>query len=359
MMRFLVALALVCAFAVAAAADELVFAVVVNRHGDRAPFDAYPNLKYSWGVPPAELTPIGMGQTYALGTRLRERYVYNARLLEPRYQPGSIVAVASNTNRTIMSAQCILTGLYPPGTGPVLASGHDALPGRLQFIPIRTLAEGNSLLLMPYDTYQAILKRHVYSTPAWVAREATLRPHFAAWSRAVGDELTSLKDVLLLGDVLNCAASHGFRGTAGLPAAAVSEILDTTAWGLAQQFKTEAVSWLMAGPLLTAIRGQFDDFKNKKKSHRLALYSGHDITLLPLLALLGSPRDRAVGYASHVELELLRSRRGDLSVRVLLNGEVVRLPAARGAEAIPYPAFVALVDAAAARHRGLTLPAVK
>lgn len=354
MMRILPSLVLVLGLAGAALADELVFAVVVNRHGDRAPFDSYPKLKYAWGVAPAELTPIGMGQTYALGTRLRERYVYDAHLLEPRYRAGSIAALASNTNRTIMSAQCILTGLYPPGTGPVLASGKDALPGRLQVIPLRTVPDGSSLLLTPYPVYEKILEKYVVRTPAWLAREAAIRPRLAKWSRAVGQKLESLRDVMGVGDVIHCATSHGFRAPPELSPEDVREILDVTSWGLAQEFKVEATSWLLGGQLLAAIRQQFEDFRSNKKPHRLALYSGHDITLLPLLALLGSPRDRSVGYASHVALELYRNRQGDLSVRVSLNGEAVRL---KGATSIRYADFLALVDAAAARNRGLAAPA--
>jgi hypothetical protein len=360
-MKQLLALALTLGLAaqgLAADPDALVFAVVVNRHGDRAPFNALPQLRYPWGVPPAELTAIGMSQTYALGTRLRQRYVYRTRLLAPRYQPGSIAAFASNANRAISSAQCILTGLYPPGTGPDLASGQAALPARLQVIPIRTLPESSSLLLTPYPVYKAIVEKYVYSTPSWLAREAAIRPRLAAWSRA-GHPLTSLKDVLAIGDVLNCAASHGFRAPSALSPADVREILQLTSQGLAAQFKVGAVSWLMAGPLLAAIRAQFEEFRTHKASHRLALYSGHDITLLPLLALLGSPRDESVGYASHVALELHRSRHGGLSVRVTCDGEVVRLPSAKGKASIPYADFLALADTALARHRGLAPPAAK
>jgi lysosomal acid phosphatase len=362
MMKQLLALGLTLGLAARALAgdpDEPVFAVVVNRHGDRAPFNALPQLGYTWGVPPAELTAIGMSQTYALGTRLRERYVYRARLLAPRYQVGSIAAYASNANRAISSAQCILTGLYPPGTGPDLGSGHAALPARLQVIPIRTLPESSSLILTPFPVYRAIVEKYVYSTPAWLARDAAIRPRLAAWSSAVGRPLTSLKDVLLIGDVLNCAASHGFRAPPALSPADVREILELTSRGIAAQFQVGAVSWLMANQLLAAIRAQFEEFRTHKAPHRLALYSGHDITLLPLLALLGSPRDESVGYASHVALELHRARHGGLRVRVTCDGEIVRLPGAKGKTSIPYEDFLALVDTALARHRGLAPPIVK
>lgn len=82
---------------------------------------------------------------------------------------------------------------------------------------------------------------------------------------------------------------------------------------------------------------------------RLALFSAHDVTLLPLLSALGQHQRSWPGFASWLSFELWRDDGGaGHSVRVLHNGEPLRL-------SLPGPAprrtAAALVSGWAARGR--------
>jgi len=101
------------------------------RHGARAPWS--PNggvdpitkkdiLGEVWDHNPgdSELTPMGIRQQYLLGYQLRSKYVDQLKFLSSSYTPTEILIFSTDINRTIMSAQSQLFGLYPPSTGPVI-----------------------------------------------------------------------------------------------------------------------------------------------------------------------------------------------------------------------------------------------
>lgn len=51
---------------------------------------------------------------YELGQYLRERYIENTTLLRSAYSRYEIYVRSTDLNRTLMSAQADLAGLYPP-----------------------------------------------------------------------------------------------------------------------------------------------------------------------------------------------------------------------------------------------------
>ena len=130
------------------AEGTLVSAVLITRHGDRTPFDNIVNANYQWGTDLTELTPIGMHQEFMLGAKLRKHYIEELKFLDDNYKANTIYTLSSNSNRTILSAECVLMGLYPPGTGPEIAKDEPALPGRIQTIPVRSLPDSSSVHIL-------------------------------------------------------------------------------------------------------------------------------------------------------------------------------------------------------------------
>ncbi|AKU74267.1 histidine phosphatase super family protein [Francisella tularensis subsp. tularensis] len=147
--------------------SKLIFVSMITRHGDRALFANIENANYSWGTELSELTPIGMNQEYNLGLQLRKRYIDKFGLLPEHYVDQSIYVLSSHTNRTVVSAQSLLMGLYPAGTGPLIGDGDPAIKGRFQPIPIMTLSADSRLIQFPYEQYLAVLKKYVYNSPEW------------------------------------------------------------------------------------------------------------------------------------------------------------------------------------------------
>ncbi|HBM17585.1 MAG TPA: acid phosphatase [Lentisphaeria bacterium] len=339
-------------------ADELVFSVLITRHGDRVPFAKTKNLDYNWGSFVSELTPIGMNQEYNLGSVLRQKYVEKDKLLKPNYEANSILTYSSNTNRTIMSAQCILLGLYPPGTGPTVGdSDSAALPDRIQVIPVRTLPDSSTMILMPYPEYLKLLEKYVYSTQKWKDAEKETQPKMKKWSAAVDYNIKSLGDVLTVGDILICAKSHNLPYPAGLSDKDAQEIIELTNYKLAHQFHIPELSYLMGGQLLNTIEANIDDFINARQPYKIVYYSGHDITILPIMTLLGSPLNTAPGYASHISIELWKDDSSKHYIKVDYNNKYVKLPVMNSSDTCSYEDFKKLVDSVNEKYKNLKLPA--
>lgn len=110
--------------AVHAEGDELICASVSVRHGARRmlypEFEdvvADPSFRDSTG----RLTNVGKHQLYLLGRELAYKYVQQSGLVGTEYKANEVVVRSSGYNRTIESAQAVLSGLYTAGLGPVLS----------------------------------------------------------------------------------------------------------------------------------------------------------------------------------------------------------------------------------------------
>lgn len=118
------------------AEDTLIFAVDIIRHGDRTPIVPLGSVNYQWQEGPGQLTAEGMQQEYKMGLLFRKKYVEQEHLLPDHYEPGTMYVRSTDYDRTLMSAQSLLMGLYPPGTGPNSSDSIPALPHAFQPIPI-------------------------------------------------------------------------------------------------------------------------------------------------------------------------------------------------------------------------------
>ncbi|XP_046583084.1 prostatic acid phosphatase-like [Haliotis rubra] len=113
-----------------------IFLLQLFRHGDRSPEHTYPNDPYqedTWPQRWGELTQEGMRREYELGQYLRHRYV-DGGFIHGNYTADEIHVLASYKDRAIMSAYCMLAGLFPP-TGDQI--WNPAIPW--QPIPVHTL----------------------------------------------------------------------------------------------------------------------------------------------------------------------------------------------------------------------------
>ncbi|XP_054015886.1 venom acid phosphatase Acph-1-like, partial [Hylaeus anthracinus] len=92
---------------------------VIFRHGDRTPDtgtnEMYPNDPYLnsafYPLGRGQLSNEGKRREYQLGKVLRERY---PRFLGDIYTPESVWGMSSDYDRTKMSLQLVLAGLFPP-----------------------------------------------------------------------------------------------------------------------------------------------------------------------------------------------------------------------------------------------------
>lgn len=303
--------------------EQLVMVVAITRHGDRTPFDQIVNSPVNWNNGAAELTPAGMNQLFNVGNNYRQRYIINQKLLPEKFENKYVAVLSSDTNRTIMSAESLLYGLYPPGSGPLLKNNQAALPNRFQPVPIRTVAADSSLIMTPYPDYLKIMKANVYSQPEWQKTEQNNQANFSRWTKILGNKISGLNDVMTVGDVLLVREKNGIALPIGLSEQDESSILKLTSWSLAFEYRTKKVSAICGSELFNRIAADFSAKISKADERRFVYYSGHDLTILPLMTLMNHPLDQAPGYAAHIELELYLEDSKDYQVRLVYNNQEV------------------------------------
>lgn len=151
--------------------DALIFAVDIIRHGDRTPIATLSAVNYQWQEGPGQLTAEGMQQEYKMGMELRKKYIEQAHLLPEHYEHGTMYVRSTDYERTLMSAESLLMGLYPLGTGPNTSeSSLPALPHAFQPIPIFSApSKYDELIIQQVSSAERkkLMEQYVYSTKEW------------------------------------------------------------------------------------------------------------------------------------------------------------------------------------------------
>ncbi|CAL8069951.1 unnamed protein product [Calicophoron daubneyi] len=140
---------------------------ILFRHGDRAPvrrmFDNSTPIELLWPIGIGQLTNLGVKQEFNLGRWFREQY--NSFVPE-KYNASDIYVRSTDTDRSLMSGQAFLAGLYrctDPKHCPLVPAGIFWRP-----VPIHTVPLPEEFLSHRYSP-----KRHFFCTGTNIMQHAT------------------------------------------------------------------------------------------------------------------------------------------------------------------------------------------
>ncbi len=306
-------------------ADSLIFAMDVIRHGDRTPTKVIPTVPYVWSDGLGQLTAKGMQQEYQLGQAFRKEYIEETHLLPDHYSFGTLKALSTDTDRTRMSAESCLLGLYPLGTGPKL--GNDfALPQGFQPIPVAAVPKKAQ---WPMEEYNEDIETRLSLTPAWVQKTKALAPNFERWSQAMGITIQNIAQLDELGNVLWIYQQNGIPLPQGLTETDIKTMEDTGVWAMLTPLRDPKILRITGRPLFHLIVKDLSQAAENKSAVKYELIAAHDTTLLSLLSVMGVPISEQPPYASDLNFELFQSEKTQyLSVK--FNGNLVSIPACGG-----------------------------
>lgn len=261
---------------------------LVYRHGDRTPINPYPNDPYKdrkyWTVGFGQLTGQGKLRQYELGQWLKERY---SGFLSEEYDEEEIYVRSTDVDRTLMSAQSNLAGLYPPATNQRWKKDLDWQP-----IPVHTVKESEDYLLSSHANCPRFthLQNELLVSKEFRDIYEANQDLFDQVSKYTGENITDIVNLDYVYDTLAIESEHNFSlpdWTKGyFPGGKFQELRDLSFY---VDTWTHELKRLKGGPFVKEMlkhHGQVLGGTMKPVKRKLLMYSGHDTTVAPILHAL-------------------------------------------------------------------------
>ncbi|XP_040208969.1 prostatic acid phosphatase-like isoform X2 [Rana temporaria] len=288
-----------------AAEKKLKLVIAVFRHGDRSPVKTYPNDEYkedSWPDGFGQLTQLGMEQHFELGQYLRKRY---AGFLNETYNRHEVFVRSTDMDRTLMSAQANLAGLFPP-TGRQVWNASIAW----QPIPVHTIPlSQDNMLLFSLDSCPRFAQLVNETSTSEIFNQLT-KPYVEFLNTLQNETGYTYKELngpkgpynwWTIYDALFCKKVHNFTLPNWATDTVLENLLHLSEISMAACFgmyKQQEKSKLMGGVLVKAILENITQALMPSSKQKLIMYSAHDTTLAALQTALNVTNGQMPPYAS-------------------------------------------------------------
>ena len=347
---------LACAFA-----QKLIGLIEVCRHCARAPIGNYKFEEGLWPWGLGQCTPSGLRMHYLNGYQFRRRYIVQHQLFGPFYDPAEVMVRSTDVNRTIMSAQSQLYGLFPDGPSlrtPELNStavppisinnlynithelGQSALLKNYQPIGIYTEQQELDHLLTGYSTTTCPRMKEIL---AQVVNGTEYKDREQIYIEDFKDEVFQLTGLNLsfvnagyLGDTMLCNQYEGYpqlNTDLGL----YDELTGINNYTMNMPYTEEGMI-ISCSDFFNEVSSIFNQTISGETKRKFSFFSAHDTTLTAFLNCLGVPIGVQPVFASTLLFELWEDAGGHL-VKVIFNDQVMDLPGCGGNSPCPYDTF--------------------
>ncbi|KAJ2063178.1 hypothetical protein GGI17_001914 [Coemansia sp. S146] len=298
----------------------------------------YANQVWRGSCDVGQLTDKGKSQHRLLGSKLRGIYVDKLGLLPAQLNnTDEIYARTTNVWRTKNSAESLLGALWPKrDITPQAAIPFHTYPKEIETMyantdacdKIRTL----ETKITDSEQFQAFLKDQ---GPLMARLSGIFGVSGSDWGRSWDGYMDILQARHCHGVDLPCSDRASISGKA-TPKCATAEdsaqVLRNSHYEWTFKYRDHPLSHnylrLVIGSLLGTLKDQVQEhIAGKTGDLKFALYSGHDSTVAPLLAVLQASNKNMLWppYASNILFELWKKSDGSRVVRVIYNGQVLKL----------------------------------
>ncbi|XP_013806188.2 prostatic acid phosphatase [Apteryx mantelli] len=311
---------------------ELKFVVVIFRHGDRTPVVNFPtdlHKESEWPQGFGQLTKTGMQQLYELGQYIRQRY---SNFLNSTYHRQEFYIQSTDYDRTIMSAQSCLSGLFPPTSSQ---TWNPELPW--QPIPVHIVPKSSDRRLhFPLHDCPRFdeLQNETQTSSEFQNRIQPYMDFLQTMAVNTGLELNNLKilDNFKLWntyDTLYCEGIHNYTR----PVWATKDVMDKmeklaelSLLSLFGLYKTEEKSRLQGGVLVNTILKSIKQAANSSRERKMEVYSAHDTTVGALQIALNIFNGKLPPYAACQFFELYQESSGRYSIEMHYRNDTSKDP---------------------------------
>uniref|UniRef100_A0A6J0U6M1 Lysosomal acid phosphatase n=1 Tax=Pogona vitticeps TaxID=103695 RepID=A0A6J0U6M1_9SAUR len=300
------------------------FVTLLYRHGDRSPVKAYPRDPYqenAWPQGFGQLSQDGMRQQWDLGQALRRRY---DGFLNASYNREEIFIRSTDFDRTLMSAEANLAGLYPPEGVQVFNPNISWQP-----IPVHTVPDSAERLLkfpLPHCPRYEQLQNETRETAEYINKTTENMQFLEMVANFTGIQDISLESVWSVYDTLFCENTHKMHLPAWVTPQVMTQLKQLKDFSFKFLFgihRRVEKARLQGGVLLSQIRKNLTLATNASAPHqfKMLMYSAHDTTLVALQMALDVYNGKQAPYASCHIFELYQDYDGNFSVEMFFRNE--------------------------------------
>eukprot|EP00767_Chilomastix_cuspidata_P000468 gnl/Chilomastix_cuspidata/1116.p1 GENE.gnl/Chilomastix_cuspidata/1116~~gnl/Chilomastix_cuspidata/1116.p1 ORF type:complete len:448 (-),score=139.12 gnl/Chilomastix_cuspidata/1116:573-1916(-) len=306
--------------------------MVLTRHGARSP--TYPLSSYvepnSWSNGPrsnGELTADGKQMLIDLGGEFRTWLIDGEGFLGATHLNFSHVAIrSSGMDRTVESAAAFVMGLYPdPDENfAVCDSGADTC---YQPVAIQSVAQKMDPMLRPWDCCGAI-QDYWMDIPAmdeFQQKQGEEQAFFDEMASRLGIQSVDFTNLEEVYDPLSCDSAAGKTLPYGIESADFDRVADDYSFLVLRAFTgSSTVTQLLGSALLREFADNVQALIDGEDGPRMRLYSGHDFSIMAVLAALGQFDGTVPPFASHLEVHVRRDGNAHMAA-VSLNDEPIEV----------------------------------
>lgn len=296
---------------------QLELVQVLMRHGERTPLfkEMYPKDPYNesfyepWGM--GQLTNQGKLTEYRIGKMLRQRYNH---FLGSIYHPRDIYAVSTDIDRTKVSLQLMLAGLYPPDARQMWNSDLPWLA-----IPTHYAPEKVDMLLKPEgcSIYKAALAE-VKKIEEVRNKIAVYKDFFKFLSEKMG---LVIEEPLPVYEVYNLLTAQKTMNLT-LPEWCTDEVYRKMQDIIVLEYNirsyTTQLKRLNGGMLIKKFIENMNLKNESTNPRKMYVYSGHEINLAAFARAHNISEPRLPGYGSMFILEKLRDEENNIYIKLIL-----------------------------------------
>ena len=345
--------------------DGVIISVIETcRHGARAPIDDYSWDTGYWSQGYGELTQEGMRQQYLNGMEFRRRYITEQQVLPPSFNHSLLYVRSTDLNRTIMTAESQLVGLYP--VGPSLSSvameskavppfnvsnltnilaglGTQALPNYFQPIPVHVVNQDYDHMLRGYAgatcPYINVIALEVQQSNYYQYLVDNYTEYLQKRVQQVFQQDVDFTDAGWFGDAIICERFHGYPMPQGVTEEMYQQMIGIMNYSNSYFFQNGG-AYLSSSEFFGNLLEVFEGSINGTGTLKWGLYCAHDTTLIGFLYALGQWTGLNPPFASTLVFEL-HEENGEYFVQTIYNDELLSI---NGCEIMcPYSQFSAFL----------------
>ncbi|CAH2218387.1 jg4398 [Pararge aegeria aegeria] len=228
-------------------------------------------------------------------------------LISEKFDPQEVYVRSTDVDRTLMSAQANLAGMYPPSGDAIWNPNLMWRP-----IPIHTLPETEDEVLAMKrncDTYNVKKKAYI-NTDEYKTRLSKFQGLMNLLTLYTGKKIEDYEDINEIYNTLLVESIHDFTLPKWAQLLYPDKLRGPSCYSFTTATATPIMARLMTGPLLKEIVGKMNTVITKENPNplKLSIYSGHDFTIGNVLNAMGLYDGNCPVYTATIFFELMQEK---------------------------------------------------